>query len=132
MLWVWILIMGRCTTLCDKVCHWLLTGQWFSPGPPVSSTNKTDRHDITEILLKVAFNIITLTLPRFLCWVKYLEIFYIFVWMYSVSFSKMTKSTFVHKNWRFFLKFRFKQMEILKFRQIMLKTQHKKVCRRIN
>ena len=26
-------------------------GRWFSPGPPVSSTNKTDRHDITEILL---------------------------------------------------------------------------------
>jgi hypothetical protein len=25
----------------------------FSPGPPVSSTNKYDRHDITEILLKV-------------------------------------------------------------------------------
>jgi hypothetical protein len=29
---------------------------WFSPGTPVSSTNKTDRHDITEILLKVALN----------------------------------------------------------------------------
>jgi hypothetical protein len=28
------------------------------------STNKTDRHDITEILLKVASNIITLTLTR--------------------------------------------------------------------
>jgi hypothetical protein len=27
----------------------------FLPGPPVSSTNNTDRHDITEILLKVAF-----------------------------------------------------------------------------
>jgi hypothetical protein len=26
---------------------------------PVSSTNKTDRHDITEILLKVALNAIT-------------------------------------------------------------------------
>jgi DNA topoisomerase VI subunit A len=26
---------------------------------PVSSTNKTNRHDITEILLKVALNIIT-------------------------------------------------------------------------
>ena len=25
----------------------------FSPGTPVSSTNKTDRHGITEILLKV-------------------------------------------------------------------------------
>ena len=47
------------TTLCDKVCQWLATGQWFSPGPPVSSTNKTDRHDITEILLKVALNTIT-------------------------------------------------------------------------
>ena len=31
----------------------------FPPGLPVSSTNKTDRHDITEILLKVALNIIT-------------------------------------------------------------------------
>jgi hypothetical protein len=28
------------------------TGQWFSPGPPVSSTNKADRHDMTEILLR--------------------------------------------------------------------------------
>jgi hypothetical protein len=42
------------TTLCDKVCQWLTTGQWFSPGILVSSTNKTVRHDITEILLKVA------------------------------------------------------------------------------
>jgi hypothetical protein len=30
----------------------------FSPGTPVSSTNKTDRHDITEILLKVALSTI--------------------------------------------------------------------------
>jgi hypothetical protein len=34
------------------------TGRKFSPGHPVSSTNKTDRHDITEILLKVALNTI--------------------------------------------------------------------------
>jgi hypothetical protein len=34
-------------------------GVWFSPGPPVSSTNKTERHDITEILLKVALNTIS-------------------------------------------------------------------------
>ena len=33
-----------------------MTGHWFSPGPPVSSINKTDRHNITEILLKVAWN----------------------------------------------------------------------------
>jgi hypothetical protein len=30
---------------------------------PVSSINKTDRHDITEILLKVALNTINLTKP---------------------------------------------------------------------
>ena len=27
-----------------------------SPGTPVSSTNKTDRHDIAEIVLKVVLN----------------------------------------------------------------------------
>jgi hypothetical protein len=31
-------------------------------GTPVSSTNKTDRHDIAEILLKVALNTINLNL----------------------------------------------------------------------
>jgi hypothetical protein len=44
------------TTLCDKVCQWLATGLWFSLGAPILSINKTDRHDITEILLKVAYN----------------------------------------------------------------------------
>ena len=43
-------------TLCDKVCQCLTTGQWFSPCILVSSANKPDRHDINEILLKVAFN----------------------------------------------------------------------------
>ena len=54
----------RSTTLCDKVCQWLSTGRWFSSGTPVSSTNKTDRHDITEILLKVALNTIYQTKPN--------------------------------------------------------------------
>jgi hypothetical protein len=31
-------------------------GQWFSPGTPASSTTKTGRHDIAEVLLKVALN----------------------------------------------------------------------------
>jgi hypothetical protein len=38
-----------------------VTGEWFYPGTPVSSTNKTDRHDVTEILLKVALNPINQT-----------------------------------------------------------------------
>jgi len=32
------------------------------PGTPVSSINKTDRHNITDILLKMTLNTITLTL----------------------------------------------------------------------
>jgi len=48
-----ISIKAMCTTLCDKVCQRLAAGRWFSP---VSSTNKTDRHDITELLLKVALS----------------------------------------------------------------------------
>ena len=38
------------TTICDQVCQLLATGRWFSPA---SSTNITDCHDITEILLNI-------------------------------------------------------------------------------
>jgi hypothetical protein len=37
--------------------QWLATGWWFSP---VSSTNKSHRHDITEILLKAVLTTINL------------------------------------------------------------------------
>ena len=46
-----------CTRLAvasDKVYQLLAQGRWFSRGTPASSTTKTGRHDITEILLKVA------------------------------------------------------------------------------
>jgi hypothetical protein len=56
MLQVRISNRARCTALCDKVGQRLATGQWFSLGPLVSSTNKTDHLDIIEILLKVALS----------------------------------------------------------------------------
>ena len=62
------------TTLCDKVCQWLVTGLWFSPGTPVSSTNKTDHH-IAEILLKVALNTITINLNHMWSWRFQLKIY---------------------------------------------------------
>jgi hypothetical protein len=63
-LWVRISLVAKYSrhNICDKVCQWLTTGRWFSLGIPVSSTNKADRHDITEILLKVALNAIKQTL----------------------------------------------------------------------
>ena len=45
------------STRSDKVDQLLAQGRWFSPGTPASSTTKTGRHDIAEILLKVALNI---------------------------------------------------------------------------
>ena len=69
-LWVWILLMARCTRynimwkslsalpqVSGFLCVLLFTpptSLWFSPGTLISSTKKTDCHDITEILLKVS------------------------------------------------------------------------------
>ena len=61
LMWVRISIRAKCATLYDKDCQWLATGEWFSPGPPVSFTNKIERHNIAEILLKVALNTIKQT-----------------------------------------------------------------------
>ena len=48
-----------CTRLAaasDKNYQLLANGRWFSPGTPTSRTTKVGRHDIAEILLKVALN----------------------------------------------------------------------------
>jgi hypothetical protein len=46
----------RLVVASDKVYQLLAHGRWFSLGTPASSTTKTGRHDIAEILLKVALN----------------------------------------------------------------------------
>jgi hypothetical protein len=49
--------------------QWPATVQWFSLGTPVSSNNKTDCHDITEIVLKVALTTINLNQTYFWYWI---------------------------------------------------------------
>jgi hypothetical protein len=57
---------GAIDTLNTYIIHiwrhiflaWYISDRWLSPGTPVSSTNKTDRHYITEIFLKVALSTI--------------------------------------------------------------------------
>ena len=58
--------------VCDKVCQWLATVWRFFPGILVSSINKTDSHDIHEILLKVALNTINLNLYLKTCFKSYI------------------------------------------------------------
>jgi hypothetical protein len=55
------------TALYDQVCQRLVTGQWLCPGTPVSSSDKTDHHDITEILLKMALKTIILSPNHYFC-----------------------------------------------------------------
>jgi hypothetical protein len=50
-------LQKMCTRLAaasDKVYQLFSHGRWFSPDTPASSTTKCGRHDIAEILLKVA------------------------------------------------------------------------------
>ena len=47
---------NRLAAASDQFYQLLANGQWFSPSTPASSTTKTGRHDIAEILLKVALN----------------------------------------------------------------------------
>ena len=46
----------RLAVASDKVYQLLAHGRCFSPGTPVFSTTKTGRHDIAEILLKLALS----------------------------------------------------------------------------
>ena len=50
---------------CKHPYHFLQIklGQWFSPGTPVSSPIKLTATIVTKILLKVALNTLSLTLP---------------------------------------------------------------------
>jgi hypothetical protein len=57
-------------------------GGWlFSPGTPVSSTNKNDHHDITEILLKVVLNTIN---PNLKMYILFLECLYYSLNVYTI------------------------------------------------
>ena len=58
---LWFRMPLRRDILDTTFSQWLVAGWWLSLWNPVSSTNKTDRHDITEILLKVVLTTITLT-----------------------------------------------------------------------
>jgi hypothetical protein len=50
-----------------------VTDQWLSPGTSVSSTKKTDRHDIAESLLKVALSIIATLILYMMLLLRYVS-----------------------------------------------------------
>ena len=98
---------AKCTRyniICDKICQLLATGQWFSS---VSSTNKTDCHNITEILLKVALNVMWYKTQMCSCqelfhfWIKrgwngdlYIFCYYFFFLVLLIFYSLCLSYTF--------------------------------------
>jgi hypothetical protein len=91
------------TTLCEKVSQWLAAGRWFSSGTPISSTNKTVCHDITEILFEVAFNIINIIGPLVSCFQRFLIYlgFQSFDWAYMIKIFTETCRVTSILNWMF-------------------------------
>ena len=54
----YFILCTRLTAASDKAYQLLAHGRWFSPRTLASYTTKTGRHDIAEILLKVALSTI--------------------------------------------------------------------------
>jgi hypothetical protein len=57
-MWLVVIYLTSEVNILMNMCLYKYMCRWFSPGTLVSSTNKTDHHDITDILLKVALNTI--------------------------------------------------------------------------
>ena len=76
---------GEVHTLCDEVCQWLAAGRWFSPGPLVSSTNKT------EILLKVALNTMKTKTKPYCSWYFFMTKYSHFALKLVVPFITITR-----------------------------------------
>ena len=73
------------TALCDKICQWHAAGGWFSPDTPFSSTNKTDSHDRTEILLTVALSTIALVIALMIT-ISFLNVNFLLFQLFSFYF----------------------------------------------
>jgi hypothetical protein len=91
-------------TLCDKVCQWLATGRWFSLSTPVFSTNKTDHQDITEILLKVAFNTIKQTSQLYFRYVLYLTAEMLKLYLHMNNASRLVFPLSTLNSWTDYVK----------------------------
>jgi hypothetical protein len=108
------------TIVCDKVCQLLATGR--------CSTNKTDRHHITEIFLKVAGNTINLNPKPFWCKIFF---FFFFIMKCFIIHFKKKKKKILHQNglgFRFMVfPATFKNISVIWWRSVLL-VEHRPVA----
>ena len=70
------------TTLCGKACQYICGISVFSLCTPVCSVNKTERHDITEVVLQVTLNTILVIVVAF--FFIHIQLFIILQWLSKV------------------------------------------------
>jgi hypothetical protein len=58
-------VCTRLAAASDNAYQLLTHGRWFYSGTPASSTTKTGRHDIAELMLKVTLNTINHQINQF-------------------------------------------------------------------
>jgi hypothetical protein len=79
----------------DKVYQLLAHGRWFSPGTPASSTTKTGRHDIAELIIINHYK--KMLLVKFIYWlticIYYQRFFTDYMW--EISDQTVKISTFI-------------------------------------
>jgi hypothetical protein len=95
----------RLAAASDKVYQLLAHGRWFSPGTPASSTTKTGRNNIAEILLKVALNTknqikSNLRMSTTLCWQLYILLFYMLQLSFFAQITGSQKKKRFHENYQ--------------------------------
>ena len=89
-LWVKILFIEY--SIQHYVIKWPLTGWWISP---ISSINKTDCHNITEILLKKELNTITFTPIIFMNHLYVLVILYKYMNLVASMLYKLAREKII-------------------------------------
>ena len=95
-----------CTRLAaasDQVYQFLAHGRWFSSGTPASSTTKTGRHNIAEILLKVVLNtknqIKSILIHQIICCRDYCGFHYLPLWWSYHIIKDRTRANVIDE-WR--------------------------------
>jgi hypothetical protein len=83
--------------LCDKVCQWLAADRLFSPGTLVSSMNKCDLLDTTEILMKIVLNF-----HNWLC--GYIQTHLPYDWAQGYPIMMWRRKKHTHSWWVVFIK----------------------------
>jgi hypothetical protein len=107
--------------LCDKVCQWLAADRLFSPGTLVSSMNKCDLLDTTEILMKIVLNF-----HNWLC--GYIQTHLPYDWAQGYPIMMWRRKKHTHSWWVVFIKKNIRFGKYFQRCSVLIKSYIRFVC----